>query len=80
MTRGWMGLLADVCAVLTTVGADRTADGAFCVAPPGSIVTGLGGGEVCIDGHAHYFVQGEPRPLAELLNRTSYGVRGIAVI
>lgn len=79
-TRGWLGLADQMLSTLHTVHADTDPEGRFLVAPHGSILTGLGGQEVCIDGTATYVVGGAPCNLAALMNSTSYGVRGITVI
>ena len=61
-------------AYLSTVGADRTAEGEFKIGeePP---VYGIGGDEIVIPDDTVYYVDGKPKNLAAGLGTTSYGVQ-----
>jgi len=75
---GWFGPLESLYYALSVVGCDRDAEGRYCVR--GTIALGLGGQEVVVGADADYYVGGQPRGLAGLLNSTSYGLRNVTVI
>lgn len=76
---GWLGMADDVVYTLGVIGADRDEDGRFVVTR-GGVASFMGAGEeVCISDDASYFVDGDPKPLAALMNDTSYGVRNVTV-
>ena len=75
---GWMGAASHLYHVLRVAGCDES-DGKLHV--DGAIASFMGAGDEFVVGpDTVYYVDGKPRNLAALLNGTSYGVRGIAVI
>lgn len=74
---GWMGLKSQLDYALGLAGADRDGDGNFLVS--GEIAVGYGGYEVVVADDARFYVLGEPRSVAALMNATSYGARHVTV-
>ncbi len=77
---GWMGDANHVKSALDTIGADKDENGDFLIVgkPPISFM-GLGE-ELVLDDEVMYLLGGQPQSLVHLMNRTSYGLRGVTVI
>jgi len=77
---GWCGPLGNVKHAVRTVGGDRNEDGEVLYS---GVCTFLGlqddRADAVVGADAMYYVDGEPVPLAPLMNSTSYGIRNVAV-
>lgn len=78
MSRGWIGTVTQMLAMLEHLDADRE-DGAFVVGPREAFCVGLGGVEIVLTGDAKYRKHGTWHPLCPHLHQSNFGV-AIAVV
>lgn len=71
---GWFGYAREVKFYLSTVNADKDAEGRFIISGA-PVISGLDDAEVVVPDETCYFVDGKKKSLAAGLGSTSYGMK-----